>query len=412
MNTPLKILLSAYSCGPNRGSEPGVGWNAAMALAQHAEVHVLTTSEFQSDIEAEMAAGRVPPTMHFHFHEFPLGRLVWRRKNGLLVRAHYTLWQRSAAKKVRRLHRAEHFTSAQHLTFVRYWSPSCLAGSGIPYVFGPVGGAEFVPPCLSAGFPFKARVFEKIRNLIRWCSEHSHGTRKTLREASFVLATTRLSAEHCARIRGTESGVSVFGESALNPKDLSALERIPDAHDAVRFCGLGRLVPLKRYDLAVRAFARASIPDAELRLVGGGPEADALQTLAETLGVAKQVSITGFLPRAEALAAMKACDVMIHPSTHDSGGWACVEAMGAGLPVVCLDWGGPGTQVTDETGYRIPIASEDEVVAHMADALRTLADPAVRKAKSDAAARLVRESYIWDAKAAYYLSLHQKLAQP
>ena len=46
-----KILLSAYSCGPNRGSEPGVGWNAAVAMAKHAEIHVLTSFEFKELIE-------------------------------------------------------------------------------------------------------------------------------------------------------------------------------------------------------------------------------------------------------------------------------------------------------------------------------------------------------------------------
>ena len=41
----MRILLSAYACEPNRGSEPGNGWNWAVHLARDGhEVYVLTTS--------------------------------------------------------------------------------------------------------------------------------------------------------------------------------------------------------------------------------------------------------------------------------------------------------------------------------------------------------------------------------
>lgn len=38
----MKILLSAYACEPNKGSEPGVGWSWAIELAKHHEVWALT----------------------------------------------------------------------------------------------------------------------------------------------------------------------------------------------------------------------------------------------------------------------------------------------------------------------------------------------------------------------------------
>jgi hypothetical protein len=38
----MKILISAYSCEPGMGSEPGVGWNIAREVAKYHEVWVLT----------------------------------------------------------------------------------------------------------------------------------------------------------------------------------------------------------------------------------------------------------------------------------------------------------------------------------------------------------------------------------
>ena len=38
----MKVLISAYSCEPGRGSERGVGWNVAREVARRHEVWVLT----------------------------------------------------------------------------------------------------------------------------------------------------------------------------------------------------------------------------------------------------------------------------------------------------------------------------------------------------------------------------------
>jgi hypothetical protein len=42
MPKKLKLLISAYACGPNRGSEPGMGWNFVIGLGKFHEVHVIT----------------------------------------------------------------------------------------------------------------------------------------------------------------------------------------------------------------------------------------------------------------------------------------------------------------------------------------------------------------------------------
>ena len=46
-----KVLVSAYACEPNVGSEPGVGWNWVLKMAQqYEEVHVVTrTGDRQID---------------------------------------------------------------------------------------------------------------------------------------------------------------------------------------------------------------------------------------------------------------------------------------------------------------------------------------------------------------------------
>ena len=52
----MKILMSAYACEPNKGSEPGIGWQWAMETARLGhEVWVLTRANNRSAIEEKMA---------------------------------------------------------------------------------------------------------------------------------------------------------------------------------------------------------------------------------------------------------------------------------------------------------------------------------------------------------------------
>ena len=45
------ILISAFSCLPNRGSEPGIGWNWALSAAKTQNVYVLTRTKCKDKIE-------------------------------------------------------------------------------------------------------------------------------------------------------------------------------------------------------------------------------------------------------------------------------------------------------------------------------------------------------------------------
>jgi glycosyltransferase involved in cell wall biosynthesis len=79
-------------------------------------------------------------------------------------------------------------------------------------------------------------------------------------------------------------------------------------------------------------------------VVGSGPEQDRLRRLARRLDVEGRVQFLGQRERAELLAIMRdRADVFLFPSMHDEAPWVVVEAASRGLPVVCLDVGGPPT---------------------------------------------------------------------
>ncbi|EGX54638.1 glycosyl transferase, partial [Streptomyces zinciresistens K42] len=105
--------------------------------------------------------------------------------------------------------------------------------------------------------------------------------------------------------------------------------------------GVGRLAPVKRFDVLVAALAQLP-DDVRLLLVGGGPEERALRRTARHLGVADRMVLAGerpYLPdphddAPDLPALLSAMDVFASPSPEESFGLAVVEALAAGLPVL------------------------------------------------------------------------------
>jgi glycosyltransferase involved in cell wall biosynthesis len=116
------------------------------------------------------------------------------------------------------------------------------------------------------------------------------------------------------------------------------------------------------------------------------------------------------IPRSEVLGKLADCDVLVHPSLHDSGGWACLEAMAAGRPVLCLDLGGPAFQVTEETGIKVPATSPEQVVSDLAAAMTRLAgDSALRVRLGIAARQRVLEHFDWSGKGDWLSGVYRQV---
>jgi hypothetical protein len=143
-----------------------------------------------------------------------------------------------------------------------------------------------------------------------------------------------------------------------------------------------------------------------------GPYRAHLECLARSLGIEDKVHFWGFLPRREALAKLGLCDMLVHPSLHDSGGWVCLEAMAAGKPVICLDLGGPGAQVTSDTGFKVPARDPDGAVKDMAEGMAVLAkDPGLRARMGQAGKDRVASNYAWERKGEFLAALYEELAR-
>lgn len=405
-----KVLISAYSCEPGRGSEPGVGWNVVREVAKYHEVWVLTRpDESGAVIEAELVRNPVP-NLHFVYFTLPVWADGWRWGSTWAMQLHYYFWQIQAYFVGRRLHSKIGFDIVHHVTFVKYSNPSFLSLLPIPFIWGPVGGGESAPKAFWQDFSFGGKTYETVRDLARWIGEQDPFVRLTAQQSVLTQATTEDTAKRLHKIGARN--VQVLSQIGLSQEEIARLAQhaMPDTCP-VRFISIGRLLHWKGFHLGLRAFAQADLPNnAEYWLLGDGPEQSRLQSLAKELGITSRVKFWSELPRDETLHKLGECVALIHPSLHDSGALVCLEAMAAGRPVLCLDLGGPSVQVTQETGFKIPAHTPDQVVRDLAKAMAHLVkDSDLRVRMGQAGQKRVSEIYSWETKGQSLSQLYEKI---
>jgi glycosyltransferase involved in cell wall biosynthesis len=409
--TRLRVLMSAYACQPGKGSEFGVGWNQVQQSARFHDVWVITRLANREAIENELPT---QPRSNVRWIYFDLPYCVRFWKLALSVRLYYYAWQLAAYWVASKLHRRVGFDVAHHVTFVNYCSPTFLALLPIPFVWGPVGGGESAPYTFRKWLGLRGRTLEAIRNLVRRIGEIDPFVRITARRSAVALATTpetqvRLSNMGCKR-------VEVISEAGLPAHELHKVGLVPPpGNGSFRVVTVGRLLYWKGIEIGLRAFAKfhRSNPDSEYWIIGDGSERVHMERLAQSMGIGKAVVFFGQMSRSEVSDRIALCDVMLFPSLHDSGGWVCLEAMAARRPVVCLDLGGPGLQVTSEVGIKIPAISPTQAIADIAKALDQLAvDPLRRKRLGEAGRTRVQRHFNWDRKGEQFADLYSSLASP
>ncbi|MBE9061251.1 glycosyltransferase family 4 protein [cf. Phormidesmis sp. LEGE 11477] len=404
----MKVLISAYSCEPGRGSERGVGWNVACEVAKRHQVWVLTRpDESKAAIEAELAANP-NPNLHFVYFTLPFWQDSMRLGQSGAMQIHYYLWQIQAYLVARRLHQEIGFDISHHVTFVKYSAPSLLSLLPIPFVWGSVGGGESAPPKFWKDFSLKARSYEIARDISRNIGQRDPLVKLTARRSTVVRSTTDDTAKRLYKMGA--SHVDIVPEVGLLGEEIAALNQYPlPLSQPVRFISMGRLLHWKGFHLGVQAFIEANLPDAEYWIVGDGPELESLKQIAQASSVAGQIKFWGRLPREETLERLGESHVLVHPSLHDSGGWVCVEAMASGRPVICLDLGGPAVQVGEKTGIKVSAQTPEQAVEDMAVAMRKLAaDPALRTQMGRSGRQYVDENFSWTVVGERLDQLYQK----
>ncbi len=177
--------------------------------------------------------------------------------------------------------------------------------------------------------------------------------------------------------------------------------------DAPVILQVARLDYLKDHATAMRSMARVmrEKPAARLLLVGEGPEERSIRTQVEQLGLGTSVLFLGL--RKDVARLLQAADLFLLSSVSEGIPLTVIEAMCAGLPVVCTRVGGTAEVIIDgETGL-LTAAGDDAAIAGAI--LRLIGDPARRQMMGDAGRQRARELFSEATMAEHYASLYEEM---
>jgi glycosyltransferase involved in cell wall biosynthesis len=194
----------------------------------------------------------------------------------------------------------------------------------------------------------------------------------------------RLRIARRSKFRVIPIGLDLERFLAATPEDGAEFRRASGAAgDDVLLTFVGRLVPIKRVDVLLRAFAHARQAGARVRLaiVGDGELRGQLEEQARTLGIGEHVWFAGY--REDMVGVAAAADIAVLSSDNEGTPVSLIEAGAAAKPAASTGVGGVADVVTPATGIVVP-AGDDK---RLGEAIGTLVANAAERAEMGRRAR-------------------------
>jgi glycosyltransferase involved in cell wall biosynthesis len=419
----LRVLLLAEQCNPEWPSLPIVAYKFALALGEICDVVVVTQVRNQPHIERASAAH---PHVQFEFIDTeyvaaPLHKVAsWLRggnevawsTNMAMAYLPYLEFERQVWKRFGAELDQGSFDIVHRITPMSPALPSWMAGKARqPFVIGPLNGNLDWPAAFASE---QRRERERLRR-VREVYKVLPFSRRTWRNSDRVLAAFQHTVDDLGAVPSERivmmAEVGYDDSIFYPPGHIDAAGTPPTADGPLTFLFVGRLVPYKLPEVAVRAFLESPSLRSEhtLRVVGDGPELERLQALVVNSGHGDRVVFEGRHDQAGVADYMRAGDVFVFPSIRELGAGVVVEAMASGMLSIVVDYGAPRDLIDPAWGVKVPMSDLEGLVVSVREAM----EHAAAEAHSDrqlqqrrAAVQHARENYRWETKASRTVEIY------
>jgi len=343
----MNLLLSAYACEPNKGSEPEVGWRWMINSAKkYDNVVVVTRANNQKNIEKVFSSLNIH-NVQFEYFDLPKWASFWKKK-GRGVQLYTYLWEIFLFFFLLKRYKKKHFDVSQRVTFVSYRFPSFIWYFSKEFILGPIAGGERFPLDFLKIFSFKGKIKELLRMIVQRVSLFDPLVLFTLYKAKTIIAVTK----------DTKTILPSFAQKNVIIQPAISIDIHDFNHDSnhntvskkLKLLYIGRVIEWKGMDLVLEALKEIDSEMYEFTVIGGG---DALSKF-EHCSKQNELSVNflGQQNRDSLSQYYLSHDLFLFPSLHDSGGMVVLEAKAHGLPVVVSSFGGR-QEFIDENDYLI-----------------------------------------------------------
>ena len=233
--------------------------------------------------------------------------------------------------------------------------------------------------------------------------------------AKLYFSTTPIGDEYFLTYGATKDKLVKYPFTSIYEKDI--LKEIPNIETKMALrnelqmqeeniiISVGRFIPLKGFDILLRAFAGLD-NNAGLYIVGGDNPTDEYVQIINEFKI-KNVHFVPFKLTEELNKYYEASDIFVLPTRSDVWGLVINEAMAKGLPIITTDHCIAGTEMVDGNGYVIPVDNVEVLHEKMKELLE---NDNKRNKMSQASLKKIHE-YTFETMAKVHIEFLSKLEQ-
>lgn len=414
------ILIMTYAVSPYRGSEYSVAWNYITYMSRY---HNLTVLYGMSDnhmgdnesLRSWLAKNELP---HVRFiYVAPNKRanwLNWCNRHDIMVYTFYfafTVWQKCAYKVAKRLTETEYFDLVHNVGPIGYREPGYLWKLGLPYVWGPMGGANNSPIALMKRLPWIGKLkygFRTFANSIQ--VRFNRRLKKALKNTDVLLTATSENQRIFKTLYGKDS--ICVPENCITDNLHLNITKFDD-NRKFHLLVIARLDAGKNIGLLLEALTLLEHKQlVHIDIVGEGPLEEVLQRFAQLNNIENLISWHGQLARTEVVKMYDMAHLHIITSISEGNPTTIWEAMACGVPTLSFDHCGMHDTLQDGAGILIPIASTYEenvkAIAHAIDNFVT--SPVLVKELAENTVKRAQQ-YTWVERCALWNNIYDSLSK-
>lgn len=358
----------AYAISPYRGSEYAVAWNYVTHMSKGNNLTVLfgTSDNHIGETDAM--------DKYLKEHLFENVRFIavkpnvwtnmlnWPNRHNLFVYTFYyayQAWHKQAYGVAKELLKHEKFDLVHYVGMIGYREPGYLWKLGLPYIWGPVSGANNAPRQLMKLMPLIGRLKLTFRNVANTIQFHTKRRLKKALKATDVLLTA--TSENQRKFKEVHHKDSIcIPENCITGK-IALDESKFDNPSKYNIIIMGRLDANKSVGTLLEALTQVTKRNMlHVDIVGDGALRNSLQKFAYEHGLDRLITWHGQLPRAEAVKAFNSAHLHVITSVSEGNPTTIWEAMSYGVPTMSFDHCGMHDTICDRCGIRVPIAKRYE----------------------------------------------------
>ena len=408
---PLRVLLSAYQCGPGMGSVSQIGWEWYSRISRLASVTLVTHVRNRECLQA--AGAPLPGSEVIYIDTEWFAGPVYRMASRLFPKSQHAVFLLSSADfyvfdsaAVGQLRgRGADWDLTHAVTPVSPVAATRLHRLGIPLILGPWNGGLASPVAFPEVMKEDSAWMYGLRNVGELLDRFLGSRRK----ASLILSATRSTDRSLPKDvtvqRMLEIGVDL--ERFQPAKE----ESFPSPTTPLKLLFVGRLVPFKGVSMLLEALSRVRLDiPISLAVVGDGPMRQELEREVQELNLSETVRFLGNLPLDQVAEQMRNADVFCLPSVRESGGAVLLEAAASGLPLVAVNYGGPAEIVDEEVGHLVSAEGPEQLISDLVETFRNISqNPEQWRQRGRKGRQRAEKEYGWEVRMRNAIAIYRRV---